>query len=140
MRVRAYLLDGRIAGTEPWFPLDSILAAEWVRRNYPDKFYDPPPPGSKEGWIEPDLSEIFERRGRGDKWYYACSFNQGKPVKEYIYYWHRRFDDNLERYIDFRGRRGKIDEKSGRYKAYRMPQTSCFLITWSCMLWGMQKR
>lgn len=35
MRVRAHLLDGRIAGTESFFPLDSILAAEWIRRNYP---------------------------------------------------------------------------------------------------------
>ena len=26
MKITAYLLDGRIAGTEPYFPLDSILA------------------------------------------------------------------------------------------------------------------
>ena len=119
MRVRAYLLDGRIAGTEPFFPLDSILAAEWIRRRYPGEFYNPPPPGSKQGWIEADLP--LERRGQGAKWYYACSFNQTKPVQEYIYYWHRRFDDHFERYIDFKGRRGKVDERAGKYKAYRMP-------------------
>ena len=121
LRIRAYLLDGRIAGTESYFPLDSILAAEWIRLNHPENFYDPPSPGVKEGWIEAPLP--FERRGEVEngKWYYACSFNQAEPVTEYVAYWHRRFDDNHERYIDFRGRRGKIDESRGRYKGYRMP-------------------
>lgn len=119
MRIRAFLLDGRIAGTEPYFPLDSILAAEWIRHNHPETFYEPPPPGAREGWIEAPLP--FERRGRGGRWYWACSFNQTPPVTEYIAYWHRRFDDALERYIDFQGRRGKVSEQSGRYKAYRMP-------------------
>lgn len=119
MRIRAYLLDGRIAGTDPYFPLDSILAAEVIRRQHPDKFYNPPPPGCKKDWIEPELP--FERRGQGNKWYWACSFNTTRLVKEYTHYWHRRFDDNLERYIDFKGKRGKVAENSGRYKAYRMP-------------------
>lgn len=119
IRIRARLLDGRVAGTEPYFPLDSILAAEWIRRNHPDQFYDPPPPGVKDGWIESPLP--FVRRGEGDRWCWACSFNQAEPVTEYVTYWHRRFDDALERYVDFQGRRGKVDEKSGKYKAYRMP-------------------
>ena len=118
MRIRAYLLDGRIAGTESYFPLDSILAAEVIRRQYPGNFYNPPPPGSQ-GWIEEELP--FDRRGQGEKWYWACSFNQSRPIKEYVTYWHRRFDDAFEKYIDFKGRRGKVDEKSGAYKAYRMP-------------------
>ncbi|MEG3070991.1 MAG: hypothetical protein RQM92_09455 [Candidatus Syntrophopropionicum ammoniitolerans] len=37
------------------------------------------------------------------------------------YVLHRRFDDHMERYIDFKSRRGKVDESSGRLKAYRMP-------------------
>jgi CRISPR type IV-associated protein Csf3 len=128
MRIRAHLLDGRVAGTEPYFPLDSILAAEWIRRNHPGQFYNPPPPGVKEGWIESPLP--FERRG--DPWYYACSFNQAEPLTEYVAYWHRRFDDQLERYIDFQGRRGKISEQSGRYKAYRMPLNILIL---PCLEW-----
>jgi CRISPR type IV-associated protein Csf3 len=127
MRIRAYLLDGRIAGTESWFPLDSILAAEWIRRHHPDKFYTPPPPGVKDGWIEADLP--FALRGSEGRWYYACSFNLTEPLTEYITYWHRRFDDVLERYIDFQGRRGKVDEKSGKYKAYRMP-LNILLLPW----------
>lgn len=119
MRIRAYLLDGRVAGTEAHFPLDSILAAEVIRRQHTERFYNPPPPGVKDGWIDPELP--LGKRGRGDKWYWACSFNVVKPVEEYITYWHRRFDDCYERYIDFKGRRGKVAESSGRYKAYRMP-------------------
>ncbi len=119
LRIRAYLLDGRIAGTESYFPLDSILAAERIRRHHPGSYYEPPPPGTKEGWIEAPLP--FEQRGRGNKWYWACSFNIAPPVTEYTTYWHRRFDDELERYIDFQGRRGKVAESSGQYKAYRMP-------------------
>jgi len=130
MRIRAHLLDGRIAGTESYFPLDSILAAEWIRRNHPDRFYEPPPPGVKDGWIEAPLP--FKRRGGGDRWYWACSFNQIRPATEYVTYWHRRFDDALERYVDFQGRRGKVDEKSGKYKAYRMPLSILIL---PCLEW-----
>ena len=130
MRVRVYLLDGRIAGTEPWFPLDSILAAEWIRQRHPESFYMPPPPGVKDGWIEPDLPLL--KRGRGDRWWYACSFNVAQPVTEYVTYWHRRFDDSLERYLDFQGRRGKVGEKSGRYKAYRMPLN---ILLMPCLEW-----
>jgi CRISPR type IV-associated protein Csf3 len=119
MKITAYLLDGRIAGTEPYFPLDSILAAEWIRRQHPESYYEPPPPGVSEGWIEAPLP--LERRGAGLLWYYACSFNQVRPETEYVTYWHRRFDDHLERFINFKGRRGKVSEQSGRYKAYRMP-------------------
>ena len=121
MRIRAYLLDGRVAATEPYLPLDSILAAEWARKNYPEEFYNPPKPGQNEGWIIADLP--FEKRGQGNRWYWACSFNQTRPVKEYIMHWNRRFDDQFEKYIDFQGKRGKVDSSSGRYKAYRMPLT-----------------
>lgn len=119
MRIRANLLDGRVAGLDHHFPLDSILAAEYIRKHHPDNFYNPPPPGDKTNWIEPTLP--FEKRGKDNKWYWACSFNQIEPTGEYITYWHRRFDDNYEQYIDFKGKRGKVDETSGRFKAYRSP-------------------
>lgn len=119
MRIRAYLLDGRIAGTEAYFPLDSILAAEWIRRHHPGEFYNPPPPGMETGWIEAELP--LERRGQGNDWYWASSFNQSAPKGEYIAYWNRRFDDQFEQYIDMKGKRGKISISSGRYKAYRSP-------------------
>jgi len=119
IRIVAYLQDGRVAGTEPWFPLDGILAAEWMRRNHPEAYYN-----ASSHMLTNDLiiAELpFECRGQSNNWYWACSFNTEPPLHEYIMHWHKRFDDQLEKYIDFGGRRGKIDTKSGKYKAYRMP-------------------
>ena len=119
MRITAHMQDGRIAGTEPWFPLDGILAAEWMRRNHPEAYYNASSYMLTHDLIVPELP--FERRGAGEEWYWACSFNQAEKLGEYILHWHKRFDDRLEQYIDFGSRRGRIDTKSGKYKAYRMP-------------------
>jgi CRISPR type IV-associated protein Csf3 len=119
MKITAVMQDGRIAGTEPWFPLDSILAAEWMRRNHPEAFYNASSHMLTNELIIPELP--FERRGMGDNWYWACSFNTEPSLGEYVMHWHKRFDDQLEKYIDFGSRRGKVDTKSGKYKAYRMP-------------------
>jgi CRISPR type IV-associated protein Csf3 len=119
MKITAVLQDGRIAGTEPWFPLDGILAAEWMRRHHPEAYYNAGSHMLINGLI---ISELpFERRGAGNLWYWACSFNTEPPLGEYVMHWHKRFDDHLEKYVDFGGRRGRINVKSGRYKAYRMP-------------------
>lgn len=115
LRIRAYLLDGRVAGAERWFPLDSILASAWMHRHHPGLCYQP----IQGALIEADLP--FERRGNGDSWYWACSFNTAVPLTEYITYWHRRFDNAYEKHIDFKGRRGKVGESSGQYKSYRQP-------------------
>ncbi len=119
LKITAVMQDGRIAGTENWFPLDSILAAEWMRRNHPKAYYNASSHMLTNDFITAELP--FERRGQGDNWYWACSFNAIRPVHEYIMHWHKRFDDHLEKYIDFGGRRGKINVKSDKYKAYRMP-------------------
>lgn len=119
LKITAHMQDGRIAGTEPWFPLDSILAAEWMRRYYPEAYYNASSHMLSGEMITPELP--FERRGAGDLWYWACSFNTVPPIHEYVMHWHKRFDDHLEKYIDFGGRRGRIDIKSSKYKAYRMP-------------------
>jgi len=119
LRIQAIMQDGRIAGTEPWFPLDSILAAAWMRRNHPEAFYNAGSHMLANELIIADLP--FARRGAGEDWYWACSFNAETPLHEYVMYWHKRFDDHLEKYIDFGRRRGKVDTKSGKYKAYRMP-------------------
>lgn len=117
LKITAVMQDGRIAGTEPWFPLDSILASVWIKRNYPELAYLPITDTNK--IIEAQLP--FERRGSGDDWYWACSFNTVPPLHEYVMHWHKRFDDHLEQYIDFGGKRGKVDIKSSKFKAYRMP-------------------
>ena len=119
IKITAIMQDGRIAGTESWFPLDSILAAEWMRRKHPEAYYSASSHMLTSDLIIADLP--FERRGRGDNWYWACSFNAARSLHEYVMHWHKRADDQLEKYIDFGKRRGKIDTKSGKYKAYRMP-------------------
>jgi CRISPR type IV-associated protein Csf3 len=130
IRIQAIMQDGRLAGTEPWFPLDSILAAEWMRRNHPEAYYNASSHMLTHDLIIPELP--FERRGSGDNWYWACSFNVVPPLHEYVMHWHKRFDDHLEKYVDFRGKRGKIDTKSGKHKAYRMPLVVQLfdLLTW----------
>ncbi|MEW5952612.1 MAG: hypothetical protein AB1815_02480 [Bacillota bacterium] len=119
MRIIAVMQDGRIAGTEPWFPLDSILAAEWMRRHHTEAYYNASSHMLKSDLITPDLP--FERRGQDDNWYWACSFNTQMPTHEYVMYWHKRVDDQLEQHIEFGSKRGKVDIKSSKYKAYRMP-------------------
>lgn len=119
LKITAYLMDGRVATTDSYLPLDSILAAEWMRRNHPDAYYNASSHMLTNELIIPELP--FERRGHGNDWYWSCSFNQEEKLHEYITHWHKRFDDNLEQYIDFRGRRGKINTQSAKYKAYRTP-------------------
>jgi len=121
LKVTAVMQDGRVVGNDPWFPLDSILAAAWVKKYHPDCFYAGTPDPTSPGWIDADLP--LERRGNDRLWYYACSFNTVRPSWEYITHWHKRFDEQFERYVNFGGRRGKIDVKAARFKAFRMPMT-----------------
>lgn len=118
LKITAYMQDGRVATTDGYLPLDSILAAEWMRRNHPEAYYNASSHMLSGEMITPELP--FERRGVKDLWNWACSFNMAPPLIEYVMYWHKRFDDQLEKYIDFGGRRGRIDIKSSKYKAYRM--------------------
>lgn len=119
LKITAVMQDGRVAGTEPWFPLDSILAAEWMRINHPEAYYNASSHMLKNDIIVAELP--FERRGIGDDWYWGCSFNMAPKLGEYILHWHKRFDNQLEQHIDFGKRRGRINVKSDKYKAYRMP-------------------
>lgn len=124
LKVTARLLDGRIATTDLALPLDSILAYAWIAKNRPDLLET-----SKSG-----IGEIFyaplplKRREAEGEWFWACSFACGEPVQEQTRHWHKRFDSQLsEEYVDFQGRRGKVNIGSAQYKNYRMPIT-VFLI------------
>ncbi len=119
LKITAHMQDGRVATIDGYLPLDSILAAEWMRRNHPETYYNASSHMLGSNMITPKLP--FERRGADDLWYWACSFNTSPPLGEHVMHWHKRFDDQFEKYIDFGGRRGRIDIKSSRYKAYRMP-------------------
>lgn len=132
LRVTARMLDGRVATTDLFLPLDGIMAAEWIRRERPDLFYNDHGGEDYAGLIYPPLP--LERRGAGDRWYYACSFAQGEPAGEYVAYWHRRFDDFREQYLDL-GRRSKVVTRKGPYKGYRTPLVVMLVpeLTWYCV-------
>jgi CRISPR type IV-associated protein Csf3 len=120
LKITAWLYDN-VVTTDGYLPLDSILADEYIRRRHKDIYYGPRIPGGVTGdLIVPDLP--FEKRGSGDDWYWACSFNTATPTMEYISYWHKRFDDHLSKYLDLEGKSGRINITSGEYKNYRMPK------------------
>lgn len=129
VKVTAKLADGRIATTDLALPLDSILAYSWISKYRPDLME-----ASKSGIQEishPPLP-LAKREANGE-WWWACSFAFGEPLLEQKNYWHKRFDaDYAEGYVDFQGRRGKVDTGAGYFKGYRMPLT-VFLVpklTW----------
>lgn len=115
LKITAKLFDGRIATTDGYLPFDSILAAAWMKRYHPEKYFNSDP--SIEEVITPELP-LAKLAGN----IYAASFAQFNKAGEETAYWHKRFDSQLaEDYADFGGRRGKVDIKSSTYKAYRMP-------------------
>lgn len=120
VKVTAILQTGQVSGNDMTMPLDSLLAAAWMIKEAPDIYYS----GamlSPDTMIDVDLSDTLERRGSGDGWYWAASFQQRAPLSESLKYWHKRFDDEHSDNIDFGKRRGSVNVKSGHYKAYRMP-------------------
>lgn len=130
LKITAHLQDGRVAGTEPWFPLDSILAAAWMREHHPDAYYNASSHMLTNDIIIAELP--LERRGENDDWYWACSFNQSPVLHEYVMHWHKRFDNQLGKYIDFGGKRGRVNTTSGKHKAYRMPLV---VLLFDCLAW-----
>ena len=118
LKITAHMRTGKIATTDLYLPLDSIMASIWMHKNRPDLAYAPII--DYENMVDAELP--LEKRGEGDDWYWACSFACGEPKKEEILHWHKRFDFDLgTQYVDFEKRRGRVDVKSGHYKNYRMP-------------------
>ncbi|MFZ3132841.1 MAG: hypothetical protein WA125_17485 [Desulfosporosinus sp.] len=116
LKITAKLFDGRIATTDGYLPFDSILAAAWIKKYHPEKYYNSDPSIDAE-IIKPELPL---KKLDGD--IYATSFAQFRKAGEETAYWHKRFDAQLaEDYVDFAGRRGRINTTSATYKAYRMP-------------------
>lgn len=130
MKVTAFMQTGKIATTDLYLPLDSILAEVWMRQHHPERMAGSQSSIRPDNLVVPELP--FERRGEGDDWYWACSFACGKPQREEIVYWHKRLDAvEAETYVDFGGRRGRVDTHAGVYKGYRMPLVTFLVPTLS---------
>lgn len=115
--------------TDGLLMLDAILAAEWMRRNHPDQYYND---GAKSEYIEPQLP-LAEIDVAGHR-IYRASAAQYLKRGEYIHYWHKRLDEGIvEKHID---RPRKVDTKAGHYKGYRMPlvvQLAGPMLYWFCL-------
>lgn len=116
MRVVAKLLDGRVNSSDGLFNLDSILAYAWMLENHPDAVFNSEI--ARDGFIEPVLPLV---KGEDGRWKSSSGFYiQYDEITEY---WHKRFNDSeAGLYLDFKGKRGKVNTQAGETKAYRMPQ------------------
>lgn len=119
LRVRAYLQAPVVC--DAYLPIDGILYYHYVRSIF----------GAKKTGHQPRQSMV--RQGAGiqlpiqkrninqeHKWYYACSFAVFAPTaKRTKINYAKRFDvhEAIER-VDFGGKRGRVNTKSGAYKNY----------------------
>lgn len=114
LKVTAKLLDGRVNSNDGLFNLDSILAYAWMLVHHPDYLLN----NDFSSFIEPELPLAKDITGR---WKTSLGFY--RQYKQFVEYWHKRINDtDAALYVDFKGKRGKIDARAGYYKAYRMPQ------------------
>lgn len=70
------------------------------------------------------------------EWYYACSFAVWSPdtTRDQVEY-AKRFDmAEAERYVDFQGKRGRVNTQSGQYKNYfvREYTFNAPFVEWYC--------
>lgn len=127
--VTAHLCNG-FAASDPWSPaLDGILGYWLMRERL----------GSEEFFLQaarPDLREPCARLPvatveHGEQWWYACSMPLYQTQREFLHYFHRRFDAQAaERYMV--PPRGRTNTKAGPYKAFRLYERVRLM---SCVQW-----
>lgn len=115
LKITAWLAHGFTAQT-PWTPsIDGIVAAAVMRERLgPDRYRTPPASG-----LEPVEGLPFDVIRHGDHWWYAASSPiivgaKGREKK----FFHRRFDDNMERFLPEGTKR--VQTGTGSYKASRL--------------------
>lgn len=116
LKITARLLDGRVNSSDGLFNFDSILAYAWMLENHPDELLNNSL--KLDNLIEPKLPLARDENGR---WKTSVGFYV--QYAETVEYWHKKINDfDAGIYVDFQGKRGKIDSQKGEFKAYRMPQ------------------
>lgn len=126
LRIRADLVNG-FAAKDPWSPaIDGILAAVEMKRRLGDDFSSPQP-----SRLQPVEGLPLEVVRHGDLWWYAASSPvivgfAGKEKKHY----HRRFDDQHERYLP--DKMGRVMTAAGPFKTTRLFDTRiiCRAVEW----------
>lgn len=114
----AELADGKIATTDGYLPIDSILSYAWIKLNCPDELYNSNPNAlSMQEMIIPELP--LEKREMAGEWYWASSFAIYQSEGEFIDHWHKRFDKEFEQFLG--GTKTTFYPQTGRFRSYRMP-------------------
>ena len=128
LRIRARLRNGYVS-RDPWTPtIDGILAAVVMRRRLGDDYAVSAAQPSKLGPVTGLPLEVVRH---GDLWWYAAS--SPRPISEAARerrHFHRRFDDQHERYLADGIKR--VMTSAGPYKATRLHDTRviCRGIEW----------
>jgi CRISPR type IV-associated protein Csf3 len=120
LRITVKLQTGQVCIFDGRLSLDGLLSSVWFQEHHPELLaYGAP----ENEWPNAELP--LERRvpaHDSGAWYWAVSLGQYEASKEYIYYWHRRFAADRERYLDLSGKKsGRINTAAGYMKAYRHP-------------------
>lgn len=131
LRIRAHLANS-ICGNSPFFPLDGVIMMEALWRENGCSWEGIPDPKEELRFPAKRWVPLRVRHIGSPYWYYACSFAHYETLAEEVQYWHKRARTRQEQYIDFGTRRGRIDDATGVYRAYRMPLRT--FVT-SCLTW-----
>lgn len=116
LKITAYPRCGIV--TDEHLPIDGILLYAAMRERYGPLLLTTPGDVPVKEMVDLPLAKA----GAEDAWYYAASFVQWpERVADGRAYWHKRADQQYTAVVDFGKRRGKINNKAGRYKSYRMP-------------------
>lgn len=130
-KIIAELADGKVATTDGYLPIDSILSYAWLKLNAPDKLYHSNPDAmSIDELIMPDLP--LEQREMKDEWYWAASFATYEVSGKFLTHWHKRFDAQHEKYLT--GRKKVFQPQTGRFRSYRIPLPGDLTerVVWYC--------
>lgn len=120
LRITAELANS-LCGNNPFFPLDGIIMMEALWRENGCTWASMPDPKDELRFPAAERVPLVIRRKNTGFWYYACSFAFYQTLAEEIQYWHKRARIQYEQHLNFQGKRGKIDDATGRFRAYRMP-------------------
>jgi CRISPR type IV-associated protein Csf3 len=119
LKITANLLDGRVATTDGYFPIDSIIQYAHVKKYTPNLLSEPLTDFNNIMEFELPITKINKDT---DDWYYKSSFAMFNVLGEDRRFFNKRYDTTLaEKYVNFNGKSGKVNIKSDKFKNWRMP-------------------
>lgn len=119
LKVIANLLDGRIATTDGFLPLDSILYNAYAKKYRPDLLENPISSYNDIIHFPIPIEKItIDER----IWYYDCSFALFDILGEDRRFFNKRYDMTLaEKYADFKGKSSNVNTQRAKFKNWRIP-------------------